>query len=246
LIFVDPRIGSADLVEYIPSALVQEQKLDFGDVMFFGDGPKSKPVVRVGIELKKLSDLLNCISDKRFVGHQMIGMVNSYDERWLVIEGVYRTNPASGLLEILKGKNWVSAGFGPKRWLGSALDKFLMTIRKKAGIQVWNTANRDQTAQWIMSTYRWWEEGYDSHTSHLAIYDPIDTVQFDMPNVVVRVAAQLGKGKNKQGLGYKKAYEVAEHFSSLGEMFDASVEEWQRIPGIGKELSKRIWEELHK
>ena len=73
-ITVDPRAGSADLFEPLKARKlpVRLSKLEAGDVAFIGNGPEGRPVP-VGIEYKKLPEMLGCFRD-RFAGHQIIGM----------------------------------------------------------------------------------------------------------------------------------------------------------------------------
>ena len=63
-------------------------KLDGGDLMFLGKGPNDTEVT-IGVEFKKLRDLLSSLRDQRLQGHQLIEL-QVYDFRFLLVEGAYK------------------------------------------------------------------------------------------------------------------------------------------------------------
>jgi excinuclease UvrABC nuclease subunit len=46
------------------------------------------------------------------------------------------------------------------------------------------------------------------------------------------------------GIGIEKSAAVAAHFETVRALIEASPEQWQEIPGIGKTLAKKITEAL--
>jgi excinuclease UvrABC nuclease subunit len=46
--------------------------------------------------------------------------------------------------------------------------------------------------------------------------------------------------KELDGIGWTRANDVAEHFSSVRDMINAPESEWKKIPGIGKKIAKSI------
>src|SRR5260370_42363568 len=67
---------------------VYSQHLDFGDYAFDGYGPRG--VVLVGVERKRIDDIVNSIHSGRFAGHQLPGLIETFDYSYLVIEGMFR------------------------------------------------------------------------------------------------------------------------------------------------------------
>jgi ERCC4-type nuclease len=59
-----------------------------------------------------------------------------------------------------------------------------------------------------------------------------------MPGVLPGKRIIMDFADRISGIDYKRAQAVAKHFSSVREMINASVEEWMKIPGIGKVLAK--------
>lgn len=253
MVTIDSREGSAQLWGMLRRIGIPAElgRLPFGDVAFMGIGPEGVPVP-VGIEVKNIRDVLKCITDGRFAGHQLPGLINSYQQIWLLVEGQWRQNSKTGLLENLTNKGWwCEATVGQRAFMYRDLLSWLFTIQTKGGIQVAYVSSYTEATTWISSLYNWWNKGgigYDSHHSHLAINVSgdirnnagwRDRAILVRPTLLRRIAAEL------PGIGFDKSANVAAHFASVEELFCASERELAKIPGIGKELSQRIWGALH-
>lgn len=249
MILVDPRIGSADLAAPL-AALglpVETLYLDFGDVAFGGNGPGGT-TVQVGIELKRLPDLLSSFASGRLTSHQLPGLLSSFDAVWLVVEGQYRSG-AEGILEWGRSRpwkdaeitNWGDAGYGNRRWMYSEVEHRLSTIELKAGVHVKRTANSAETVAAIAALYSWWHsDEWDDHTSHIpqamkykrpSMGGPAPLLP---PTLREAIAAQL------PGIGCKSAAMVAGKFESVRDMVNADVGEWLKLPGIGKRTAQGV------
>lgn len=231
MILVDPRAGSADYEQPLRAlgAPVESCQLEFGDCAFYGSGRA------VGVELKKIHDILACITTGRFAGHQLPGMARDYNEVYLVIEGLWRPNPEDGVLEVLRGK-WVPVKVGNRTWMYRDFAAFLTTIEVKGGARVIRSGSEDETARIVHGLYQWWQD-VDSHRSHLALNrSGRDVALFTRPTLVRRVAAEL------PGVGFDRSGMIAGHFSTVRAMVDAKVGEWTKLPGIGKKLAAGIVE----
>jgi ERCC4-type nuclease len=230
VILVDPRAGSVD---YIPllrglGATVEAVTLDFGDVAFYGSGRS------IGIELKRLNDMLNCIVTGRFSGHQLPGLAAQYQEAWLIVEGYWRPGPLDGVLETRRGREWVPVKLGARTWMYRDFDNYLTTVEVKGGVRVKRTAGPDETARAVYGLYAWWQD-FDGHHSHLALNRASrDTGLFVKQTFVRRVAAEL------PGVGFERSGMCAGAFSTVRKMMQASDKEWTRLPGIGAKLAKGI------
>lgn len=237
-VLVDPRVGSGDLVPALKAlgCPVDSQPLDFADCAFVGNG-KDGPVA-VGIELKKLSDILACVSTGRFSGHQLPGLVQTYTEIYLVIEGHYRPNPQDGVLEERWGKDWKPVNLGNRQWMYRDFENFLTTIEVRGGVRLRRVRDRQETARVVAGLYKWWTEDFDQHTSHIAINRSRDTALLVKPSLRFQIASVL------PGLGMMKAGMAAGHFPSTMQMINAGVKEWVSLPGIGKTIAERIVREV--
>ena len=73
MILIDPREGSKDLLPLMPLGLAHLSALPYTDACWNGLGPGGAAVI-VGVERKRVGDMLACLKDGRFVGHQLPGM----------------------------------------------------------------------------------------------------------------------------------------------------------------------------
>jgi ERCC4-type nuclease len=176
MLLVDYRAGSKELIKPLAKILgsdkVEEASLDFGDVAFTGRGAKNV-LLDIGIEFKTLADIVQCCRDGRFAGHQLPGMRKTYDHSWLMIEGTWRHDETSGLITGYQGsfRGWRAI---PGKMRASEFEKHLLTFELCGGVHVRYTNLRADSLRAIVELYRWWtDRTFDSHTSHLAIHQPV-------------------------------------------------------------------------
>jgi ERCC4-type nuclease len=232
MILLDPRAGSADYETPLRNlgATVEMTTLEFGDVAFHGSDRA------VGIELKKLPDLLNCIVTGRYSGHQLPGMARDYQEAYLIVEGIWRPNPVDGTLEVRRRGGWTPVQIGKRYWMYRDFNSFLETTEIKGGVRVKRSNSQDETARLVYGLYEWWQD-FDGHRSHLAVNRAgRDTAVFAKQTFARRVAREL------PGIGYEKAGMLAGAFPTVRKMMAAGVSEWTKLPGIGKKLATSIME----
>lgn len=235
MILLDPRAGSREYEDRLRSlgATVEMMQMDFGDAVFYGSGHS------VGVEIKKLDDMLNCVVTGRFAGHQLRGLVG-YDAYYVIVEGLWRPNPQDGVLEVWgwdvdkKRHGWVPAGRGKQRaWMYRDFSNYLTTMDVRGGVRVMRTTSEDETARTICNLYGWWQN-YDSHRSHLALNRSRDAALLVPPSLRFEVASVL------PGLGHMKAGMAAGHFPSVRKMINAEPAEWASLAGIGKKIANGI------
>lgn len=233
---VDTRAGSGPLVPLLRARGVRGVEgatLPYGDIAIEGRGPEGRPI-QVGIEYKKLGDMVQCIDNGRFVGHQLPGMLAHYEVIWLVVEGIWREGK-SGLLEVPRGSNWSPLISGTGHAMASSLVGFLMTMEQKVGIKVMRTGTPPQTVDWLYHLNRWWTgKDWEEHRAHLAFDNSQALALIRKPNLVRRVAKEL------PGVGMGKSGPVARHFRTVLDMAMADEKEWASIEGIGKTMAGRI------
>lgn len=236
-VLVDDRTGSGDLLpvlkaKSVPCALA---RLEYGDISFFGRGPDGCPVP-IGAEIKQLSDVLKCITDGRFAGHQLPGLIQTYTYTWLIVEGIWRGSPTDGVLQHFTHGAWKAAQIGQRRFMLRELDHWLLTMSIKGGIRIEHASSRTDTARIVTSLYRWWtDKSFDEHRSHLAAdqsHCP-DAALLVRPSLVRMVAKEL------PGIGWEKAGEVAKKFPTVVDLAVAEEEDWTDIPGIGPTTAKK-------
>lgn len=234
-ILVDERVGSKDLLDplrdrHLPAELM---KLDAGDVAFEGDGPTGP--LMVGIERKRIKDMLDSMRSGRLAGHQLVGLLRDYQVNYLIIEGGYRPNPNSGVLEVFQNGNWQTLRLGTQGFPYSELEGYLLGVENRANVKVRWTYNRAQTVNLIQTMWNWWGVKWCDHRSLDCIYTPPPpTLGFIKPSFERKVAVQL------EGVGWERSEAVVERFPTVMEMAAATEKEWREVAGIGKTLAKRI------
>jgi ERCC4-type nuclease len=89
-VLVDDRAGSKDLIlKPCLRGIAELSRLNFGDVMIAGNGPKGS--VAVGIEVKSIWDLVASAANGRLMDTQITGMLGDYSHCWLLVYGSWRT-----------------------------------------------------------------------------------------------------------------------------------------------------------
>jgi ERCC4-type nuclease len=240
MILLDRRIGSSDLYQPLRTfgLPVELTTLDSADVAWLGRGHGDEPVP-IGVEIKRIGDLLTSITTGRLSGQQLPKLIHEYRHVWLLIEGQYRQG-AEGLLETRQGAVWAPHALGRSPWTYREVEAFLTTLEVRVGVHVRRAYNRAETAALVAMLYGWWTgKAYDEHRAHLALHSQTaDAGLLYKPSLARRVAAEL------PGIGIGKSGAVADHFKTVRKMVEADEIEWTEVPGIGKTLAKKINEAL--
>src|ERR1035437_4551441 len=126
MILVDRRIGSNDLLAPLKAADFEAQlvELEFGDIAFEGKGPNGT-TLNIGVELKVLGDLVNSLRTGRLAGHQLPGLLKTYDHAWLLMEGQWRANAFGQVAALRRRGAWVVM---PGKMMASELEKHVLTL----------------------------------------------------------------------------------------------------------------------
>jgi ERCC4-type nuclease len=239
MITIDSRVGSKELIGHFAKGVAVLGHLEFADAAF--TGVKGKDVVSVGVERKALSDLLSSMQTGRLAGVQLNGLLACYDVVYLVVEGIYKVDH-SGRILIPRGGSWLPFHLGRRQFTSRELDGFVNSLCIEAGFLVRETHTLHGTAMLIYNLYRWWQK--ESHHSLLAMHkhrfpdDAAGGVILQPPSLARRIAAEL------PGIGWKRSLDVAAHFGSVERMMSASVDEWIKIPGIGKTIAKKVVDDI--
>jgi len=200
--------------------------------------------VNIGIEIKKIGDLINSISTGRLSGHQVPGLLNAYHKVYLLVEGVWRGDPISGKVQIYRGI-WKDTHTGKRTFTLAGVWGYLNSLAVQAGIIVIPTTNMKSTVMTIKILKNWWSEKWESHHSLHALYKPqppqVYVPQREHGKILLRyVAAEL------PGIGWQKAVLVEEKFGTVKRMVEAKESEWLEIEGIGKLTAHMVYKALRE
>lgn len=238
MILVDRRDGSKELADLLSNSVIVE--MEYGDAAIVGNGPEG--AVSIGVERKKVPDLLQSIASGRLAGHQIPGMLNEYYKTYLIVEGLWRGNIYDGGLEVWKHGRWMRENHG-RKWRAVDIWGFLTTM-EQLGISIRCTSNMAETCQIIEYLYKWWSKPWDKHKSHMAMHSmPIAehaSLVSKTPSLKRMIAKELPK------IGSDRSEAVDAYFRSVKEMINAEESEWVKIPGIGKVTAKMVVEAVNK
>ena len=250
-VYVDWRTGSGELLSTLQTVGLRAElagpgkgQLEAGDFCFMGYGHRG--LCMVGIERKTITDLLGCMRDNRLVDIQFPRMLKLYDHRYLIIEGLNRAHPDTGILQQgwqnRDGKlYWQDVLLGRQRFMWQDFDGFLTTL-EHSPVRIRRTYDEWQTARTIRAMHHWYTKcTWDRHKSLKGLYyqpNPVMSLDLDEKDLVRRWAADL------RHIGPERSLAVSQKFSTGLELATASVDDW-KIPGvIGPVIARRVWQEI--
>lgn len=226
---MDDRVGSVHYAKsLVPS---QVERLEYGDIAF-----TTANNALVGIEVKKIADAVSSLLSGRLADHQLPGMLQLYDHCYLIVEGYYRCDPESGLVQGWRGNGWKDIAPGRQRLTWQALDGWLTSMETLGGLKVRRTITEAETVATVQSLYHWWQK--DSHHSLHAFNTAYDAAAIERPGLCRRVAAQLPM------IGWQRSAAVAKHFGTIAAMVTAPASEWLAVEGIGKGIVAQVQKAL--
>ena len=230
VILVDRRIGSNDLLAPLKAAGFDAQlvELAFGDIAFEGKGPNGT-TLNIGVELKVLGDLVNSLRTGRLAGHQLPGLLKTYDFSWLLVEGEWRVDPRG---YVITGRTKKSHS----HMMASELDKQLLTLELCGGLHVTHTHTRADTVRFLGNLYHWWtDRALTDHTSHLALHTT---------PAVYAISPFRAAVCSWPGIGVKTSKAVEQRFQSIRCAAAAPVEEWAAITTGDRKLGRKTAERI--
>jgi ERCC4-type nuclease len=219
---------------------VSREKLLYGDVCFEGNGPHG--TVLIGIELKKIHDMLTCIDDARYSAHQRTGMAQMYKVSILNIQGMWRPHDQSDLLmegHYDKSGNLVWAYCRPagRNVMYSKLRRYLFSV-SLSGVHVTYTRDLMHTVQDILEWYWYFQKKWKDHTALLAMQKINIPTLTGKPSLVRRWAVQL------DDIGVKLSDDAARVFKTPIALANADEIEWMRVSGVGVKTAQQIWRDI--
>lgn len=245
MIYVDDRVGSKEIIPYFKpwGVDVESTQLNSADFCFVGYGEDGDSMV--GIERKRVSDLIQSMREGRLSGHQLPKLLDDYQYVYLLVEGVYRPGP-TGALEVLKGRDWraYGSGQGRKPIMYAEVDNYLNSLSLRTPVMVKRSNDERETAAIVVNLWKHFQKEWDKHHSHQGVYAPVPEPKkvgwkresWSLKQEEVRAVASQIPGIDR------KCDAVARKFHTVGEMVSAREGKWLEIPGIGKELAVRARE----
>lgn len=218
-------------------------RLIAGDFCFSGNGAKGPSLF--GIERKTIKDMLSSKRTGRFSGEQLPKMIDQYDYRFLVVEGEYRTNWQTGLIEIrgydpeTRKYGWKTLLIGKQHFLGLELDSYLNELDAHVPIKIRHTQDFPATVEYVLGLAHTYNKPWDRHTAYAAIHTPEPYVMIEKASTVRRVAYSLA------GVGWVRSGAAEARFHTVAEMVAADAGDWAKLDGFGKVLSQKVFNELH-
>lgn len=253
------RVSGTDMLTLIRSHRTHptafSKHLLAGDFCFTGEGPDGPCLI--GIERKTVKGLLSDIRSGRFSGEQLPKLLSNYEFVFLIVEGRYRSNWKTGLLEegrllgtryndgIYRQKEkeyiqYVPLVLGTQTFVALELEAFTNTLSMCTPIrEIKHTNDEYDTAEYVLSLHHSFSKPWDKHSAHVAIHRPEDHVLVGKTSTVRRVSHAL------TGIGWEKSSTIDKAFNSVADMCEASPKDYENLPGFGKKLSKQVWAELH-
>jgi ERCC4-type nuclease len=260
MIQVDDRVGSVELIPILQNLMpclcrsvsalfvlppVTSTRLLCGDVSFEGVGPKDSPIL-IGIERKRLGDMLSSLRSGRYEGKQLPEMCDYYDASYLIIEGQYRCGVSGDLEKLITKAHPMGDTLGGKWWpvkLGDQVIRYteldhLICKAQASGVRVRTAATEYETAAQVISLYTQSQKSWDKQVFTGAIHVPQDMATVGKASLVRRVAATLN------GIGWERSGDVALKFATVKALVDAAPSEWETVRGIGKTLARRAFDQI--
>lgn len=245
MILVDPRAGSSDLLPQLvarglPASMYQ---MEYGDVSFLGNGPSGP--MSVGVEYKRTGDALACMTGGRFAGHQLPGLMQTYQHYWLLVEGITRCGQDNGSEGVLQVRGWPEGWKdyrqGSRYVMWRDYQNWLMSLQQMGGVKVAQTASLKESATWIGALYAWWQKQWHDHKSVGTIYTaPFTDNGSALANIATAPSLSRLWAMQLPGVGQDKSKVVAMAFPTALELANADESRWQMVSGIGKTLASRI------
>jgi len=216
----------------------QPKFLNAGDFCFAGDGPKGPCLI--GVERKRVKDMLSSMRTGRYSGKQLPKLFDQYEFVHLVLEGRHRANWYSGIVEEPCGKDWSPVLVGTQTFLSLELESYLNKLKMRLpSLTIRHTITPKETVDYVVSLHHTFSTPWDKHHAHIAIHLPPEYATVGKASVVRRVAYAL------PDIGWERSRAVEESFRSVEEMVNATPRDWAKLEGFGKVLSTRTYKALH-
>lgn len=211
--------------------------LSYGDAAFEGHGPEGD--ISIGIERKALHDMLTCIDDGRYTGHQRIGMKQMYTVSVLMVEGYWKPHDGTGhLMEGFSGGiSWGYCKQRSQRVMYHKLYRYLVSVAM-SGVIVSYSRDVFHTAFNIAEWFHYFQKPWRAHTALQEMQRVNIPTMRNKPTLVRKWASDL------EGIGTKLSLDAERLFKKPITLATADEGEWLRIPGVGVRTAQQIVREI--
>lgn len=239
MILVAHEQSSLELLDTINKIGVKAEKhvLPYGDYAFEGNGPSGR--MFIGIERKKLHDMLSCVDDSRYSAHQKIGMAQYYKRSYLMVEGVWKPHDQTG--HLMEGFNaGKSFGYCKQRSqpvMYHKLYRYLLSVGN-SGVQIDYTRDPYHTAFNICECYHYYQKKWDSHTSML------ETQKLNIPSLSGKPSLARRWAAEVEGLGVKLSMAAASVFRTGYDLAHADEFDWMEVDGVTSRMARASVREI--
>lgn len=235
------RTTGTDMLQLIrrhrEAPIAEPKTLHAGDFMFTGQGPDGE--VLVGIERKRMRDMVNSVCAGRLSGEQLPKLLR-YDFPYIIFESRWKTDWVTGQLMHKWGREWEPVFSGTWQVMpGLRMSSFLNDIRDKTPVQILYTENEHQTVEVVVALAYSWSKSWESRHHQVDIHRPARFVELTKASTIRRILHAL------DGVGWEKSLAAESVFSTAEDLVRATVKDLCTIPGFGPKLSRKVWEQLH-
>jgi ERCC4-type nuclease len=222
-------------------------RLPSGDIMIIGKGPNNSPL-SIGIEYKKVGDLLDSLHSKRFQGFQHPNMCQDYQICFLLVAG--RVREHNGMLQYTNGSTtkWHDADFGGN--FSYTYDAYLKFISGPGFIQHFNLLSVEtvaDAARQVCALYEVYNKSWSKHQSFRCTQSvALREAKFDdnqlTPLVHITKAHQkwIRFISSIPGVDFEIASALCEKFSNIDQICKASIDDISSVlvsKKAGRELT---------
>ena len=187
-------------------------------------------------------DAVSCMYSGRLADHQLPGMREAYDICYLLIEGLYRPHPDTGIMQYWKWfessketqcGRWQDVSTGQRRLMASSFESWLSTLELSGGIRLRSTVDSGATAGLLVSLLNWWQRA--DHKSFRVMQDMVgDGAELSRPAMLRRIIALLPR------IGWDRSGVLAKRFKSVREMCEAPAAAWYIEREIAQGTAEKI------
>lgn len=231
-----PQCSSAEMLTYLADVGV-ESYLHSGDIAFAGNGPNGD--LMVGVEVKKVADLVSSIETGRLADTQMPRMRDDYQQKYILIIGQWGCNE-DGELTVLREGRMKRFRRHPK--LHYVRVAAFILEAQIAGFHVHTAGSCAEAAHWVKIVAHWWDKPWDKHRA-LHKFDESGTALMPHPDAMTDFLARVAKAL--PNVGYERAMAVGAAMGGAEDFSTWTLEQWQRVPGVGSTIARNIWEKWH-
>jgi ERCC4-type nuclease len=210
--------------------------------MLTGHGPNGS-TMSVGVEVKTVMDLMSSIATGRLAGHQIPGMFRTYDQSWLVVHGQVRADD-SNYLQIKRKAGWRHYLLHGREVPWSYLEGWLLTATMTSPLKVKWAANLNEVASWVACLDGWLAKEWEKHRALSVFHKTPHPVMPPGVNPVESLMAEVAS--TFPAMGWERGWAAARNFDSIGDMVQATKEEWQEIRGIGPVIAKSVHDAIRR